>query len=613
LSDLKAKMHAPGRRGKRDSQFSTISASSSQAGESGPSAGRRGRIMFAACVVAALGFIAFANSFFGDFVLDDVYEIEQNPYMNRLLPPWRAALGGRVAPARPLPYYSFAIDTHLWRRNPIGYHIVNVALHLGSALLLFGIVRRTLLSPKLAERFGANSTTLAFFVATLWVVHPIQTQAVTYIYQRIESMMAFFFIASFYCFVRSQQSPHPKRWLVGSVACALSSIMCKESAVAIPPLVFLYDVVFASDSWRETVRVRYRYYIALLLTYVPLLALLAYQSEAYVEFRDPQSALGFTLSQPIVILRYIELCFYPTEQCLDYVWPMETKPYRIIGPMFLVLTPFVAGVIGIWRRRPWGFLIAAFFLPLLPTSSLIPVNDLANEHRMYISLAAVATAVVLLGFAGYRRLAELSARPRLAVVPFGLAAAVAIVALMCATNLRNRVYFDRVGFWEDVVSKAPHNVRAYENLANACLRTGDPQSITRAVEAGRTIIAMNSANHRGYLALGSALLALGDHEGGIENLTSAVLLNPRGPTAYSHLAAAIRPTDPQRAAELDAMALERDPEHVVSLVNLANAKARAADFDGAEQLLRRALEAAPDDPRVTERLAMVLADKQAAN
>lgn len=570
-------------------------------------------IALAACFVALLGFIAFANSFFGDFVLDDVYEIEQNPNMNHLLPPWRAALGGRVVPARPLPYYTFAIDTYLWRRNPIGYHIVNIALHLGSALLLFGIARRTLLSPKLVERYGRHATTLALCIATLWVVHPIQTQAVTYVYQRIESMMAFFFIASFYCFVRSQSSAHEKRWLIGSVACALASVMCKESGVAIPPLVLLYDVVFASDSWRDAARSRYRYYIALLLTYVPLLALLAYQSQAYEEFRDPRSALGYALSQPIVILRYLELCFYPTEQCLDYLWQMETKPHRIIGPMLLVGIPFVAGVVGCLKRRPWGFLIAAFFLPLLPTSSLIPVNDLANEHRMYISLAAVATAGVLLGFAAYLRLAELTERPKAAAIPFGLTAAFAIVALMCATNLRNRVYFDRVGLWEDVVRKAPHNVRALENLSNACLRTGDAENIARAADVGRKIISMDRANNRGYLALGSALLALDDREGAIENLSAAVLLNPRGPTAYAHLAAAVRPTDPQRAAELDAMALARDPDHVVSLVNLANAKARAADFDGAEQLLRRALEAAPDDVRVADRLALVLADKQASN
>lgn len=606
-------MHAPRRRGNRSSNSSTVAIPESQAGALAASPSSRGKIISAACLVALLGFIAFANSFFGDFVLDDVYEIEQNPNMNYLLPPWKAALGGRVVPARPLPYYSFAIDTYLWRRNPIGYHIINVALHLGSALLLFGIVRRTFLSPKLVERYGPRATTIALLVATLWVVHPIQTQAVTYVYQRIESMMAFFFIASFYCFVRSQQSTHEKRWLVGSVACALASIMCKESAVAIPPFVFLYDVVFATDSWRETLRRRYRYYIALLLTYVPLLALLAYQSQAYEEFRDPRSMFGYALSQPIVMLRYLELCFYPTGQCLDYLWQMETQPHRIVGPMLLVAIPFVAGVVGIWRRRPWGFLIAAFFLPLLPTSSLIPVNDLANEHRMYISLAAVATAVVLLGFAAYRRLAEFTERPTFAAVPIGLTTAIAIFALMCATNLRNRVYFNRVGLWEDVVSKAPHNVRALENLSNACLRAGDPKSIARAAEVGQKIISMDRVNNRGYLALGSALLALGDREGAIANLSAAVLLNPRGPTAYAHLAAAIRATDPQRAAELDAMALARDPQHVVSLVNLANAKARAADFDGAEQLLRRALEAAPDDGRVADRLAMVLADKQAAN
>lgn len=574
---------------------------------------RRWSLHFIASAVALLGFIAFANSFFGDFVLDDIYEIEQNAAMNSLLPPWKAALGGRVIPARPIPYYTFAIDTALWHRNPIGYHILNIALHLGSALMVFGIVRRTLCSPKLVERYGDYATRLAFVVATIWVVHPIQTQAVTYVYQRIESMMAFFFIASFYCFIRSTTSTRPKLWLTSSAVCALSSIMSKESAVAIPPLIFLYDVVFVSDSWSQAVRKRYPYYLALLATFLPLVALLAYQSQSYEEFRDPRSGLAYALSQPIVLLHYLRLCFYPTQQCLDYLWQPETDSARIVVPLCLVGVPIVVGIVGVARRRPWGWLIAAFFLPLLPTSSLIPVNDLANEHRMYISLAALATAVVLTAWAGYKAYADKLARPKLAAAPFVVATVAVVVALTAATNLRNRVYFDRIEMWEDVVGKAPHNVRALENLAHACLRSGREDHLRRAAEVGRKIIAMQPRNSRGYRALGSALLALGDNEGAIENLSATVLLSPKEATPYVHLAAALRGTDPQRAAELDRMALERDPQNVVALVNIANAKARAADFDGAEQYLRRALAAAPDDEVVLRRLEMVLAEKRTTN
>jgi len=569
----------------------------------------RRQTCFAALLILIIGGAAIANNIYGDFVLDDIFEIEQNPEMSFLLPPWRAAFAGRVIPARPIPYYTFAIDTALWHRRPHGYHFFNNAIHLGSALFVFGIARRTLREKKLVERFGSHATTLAFFIAVLWVVHPIQTQAVTYIYQRLESLMSFFFLAAFYAFIRSRDSARPNRWLIASFAFTLSAVMSKESSCAIPPLLFLYDVVFWTDSWRETLRSRARFYIALLLTYIPLAVLVLSLGSAYEEFRSPRSAIGYALSQPIIILRYLQLCFYPTEQCLDYLWQRETEPHRIVGPLILVGGLFVAGVVGILRRRAWGWLIAAFFLPLLPTSSFIPVNDLANEHRMYLALGAVATAVVLAGFAAHRRLVESAARPKFVAAALMVVAAAAIVALGCVTHERNKVYHNLVGMWEDVTSKAPHNKRALQNLASAYLAS--KQSV-RAIETARRIVDDPTHRHRGLMIIGSAQLDLKDRAGAIESLSQAIAIDPdglRSVPAYVNLAVAIGNSDPERVAELNRKALEIDPMHVPALINVANARARAGDFDNAEQILRYAEAISPGNSLVAERLRKVLEDQ----
>jgi tetratricopeptide (TPR) repeat protein len=568
--------------------------------------------LIACAGILLLGLTAHLNGLFGDFVLDDKYEIEQNPGMDQLLPPWRPAMAGRVIPARPIPYYTFAIDVAIWGRYPFGFHITNIAIHLSSAMLLFGIVRRTLLMPKLRERYGTHAITLAFFITALWVVHPIQTQAVTYIYQRLESLMSLLFLASCYCFICAYDSEHAVRWRVVSVAFMLLAVMSKESAIAVPPLLFLYDVVFRTDSWTATTKIRYRYFAAMLLTYIPLAILILSQNQKYEEFRETRSAVAYLRSQPIILLRYLQLCFYPTGQCLDYLWQRETDPLRIIGPSILMLGVMAAGIYGLLKLQPWGWLIAAFFLPLLPTSSLIPVNDLANEHRMYLASAAVATAFVLAAFELYRLLVVRTGYTKLAGGAFALAAAAAIVSLGCATNLRNRVYFDRVTMWEDVVAKAPHNTRAFENLASAYLRRGDNGDYKRAAEAGRRILLDPKHQYQGHLNLGNALLHDGDVAGAMEHLTKAIDLRPMQALAFVNLAATVMRTDPKYGVELYLRALKVDPNSVATRVNLADAYARTGDLNQAEAFVREAIEISPNEPRSHQMLAQILNDKQAA-
>ena len=564
--------------------------------------------------ILLIGFTAYINGLFGDFVLDDKFEIEQNTGIDQLLPPWRPALAGRVIPARPLPYYTFAIDVALWGRNPLGFHITNIAIHLVSAVLLFGIARRTLLMPKLRERYGPYAATSAFFIAALWVAHPIQTQAVTYIYQRLESLMSLLFLASCYCFIRAYDSEHAVRWRVVSVAFMLLAVMSKESAIAVPPLLFLYDVVFRTDSWTTTTRSRFRYFAALLLTFIPLAILILSQNQKYEEFRETRSALGYLRSQPIILLRYLQLCFYPTGQCLDYLWQRETDPLRIIGPSLLVLGVMATGVHGVLKRRPWGWLIAAFFLPLLPTSSLIPVNDLANEHRMYLASAAVSTAFVLAAFELYRLLVARTGYTKLAGGAFASSAAAAIVALGFTTHLRNRVYFDRCTMWEDVVSKAPHNTRAFENLASAYLRRGDRErgDYKRAIEAGRRILLDPKHQYQGHLNLGTALLHDGDVTGAMEHITKAIDLRPMQALAFVNLAVTVMQTDPKFGVELYRRALKVDPNNAATRVNLADAYARMGELNQAELLVREAIEISPNDPRGHQTLAQILNDKQLA-
>ena len=125
--------------------------------------------------------------------------------------------------------------------NPWSYHLVNAAAHVLAALALFGIVRRTLELPALAGRCGPRAAPLALTIALLWMVHPLQTESVTYVIQRAESFMGLFYLLALYCLIRGHGSPHPCRWYAGAVASGLLGVGCKEVIVTLPVVALAYD------------------------------------------------------------------------------------------------------------------------------------------------------------------------------------------------------------------------------------------------------------------------------------------------------------------------------------------------------------------------------------
>ena len=148
---------------------------------------------------------------------------------------------------------------------------MNLAIHLLAALALFGIVRRTLELPAVARRFGERGATpVAFCIALLWVVHPLLTEAVTYLSQRAESLMGLFFLLTLYCFLRAAVSQRPGAWRVGAVAACALGMGCKQVMAAAPLVALLYDRCFLAGSFREALRRRRGLYLALAATWLLL-------------------------------------------------------------------------------------------------------------------------------------------------------------------------------------------------------------------------------------------------------------------------------------------------------------------------------------------------------
>jgi hypothetical protein len=444
----------------------------------------------AALFVVGCTMAAFLNSLDGEFLMDDYCEILDNPLMESPWPPWRVMLIGHQLPSRPLPYLTFAIDHALWGKRAFGYHLTNLAIHVVAALALFFLVRTTLLSRRLRDAFGEHADILAALIASLWAVHPLHTQAVTYIYQRLESMTAMLCLVSLAAFAGAVARQWNTRWLTASVVASAAAMFSKENAVVLPLLIASYDWLLCGGQPAPAGR-RPRFYAALCATWLLLGAQMALQAKLYHHTGALDgSPLAYFLTQPRVILHYLRLTFWPTGLCFDFNFPILDTWSQIMPSLVYLVALGTAVLYGLVRRRAWAWPGAAFLLALAPSSSIVPLWAVAVEYRMYLALAAVAAMVVLGTHALIRRSTPLGAtRTRLLRGAAGLTLAV-IAVLIFLTQERNRVYAIPGGVWLDVIENGRAGTRAYWNLAVAC---DEHEAFDAAIEYADEVVARNAS------------------------------------------------------------------------------------------------------------------------
>ena len=468
---------------------------------------------------------AFLNSLDGEFLMDDYCEILENPLMESPWPPWQVMLVGHNLPSRPLPYLTFAIDHALWGKRAVGYHLTSLAIHVVASLALFFLARTTLSASRLRDAFGGHADVLAAFIASLWATHPLHTQAVTYIYQRLESMTAMLSLVSLATFATAVSRQWNTRWLTASVVAAAAAMFSKETAVVLPLLIATYDWLLCGDQPPPAGGRRTRFYAALCSTWLLLGVQMALQTRLYHKTGAwDGSPVAYFLTQPRVILHYLRLAFWPTGLCFDFNFPILDKWPQIV-PSLVYLVALGTGVLyGLVRRRTWAWLGAAFLLALAPSSSFVPLAAVAEEYRMYLALAAVTGAVVLGGYSLIHRWTSPGpTRTLLLRVAAGLALA-AVAILVILTQERNRVYATPGGVWLDVIAKGRAGTRAYWNLAMACDEHG---LFDAAIRYADEVVALNPSMEV-YDDLVAARLRQGDAASAERYLRHAVE-NQAGP------------------------------------------------------------------------------------
>lgn len=556
-------------------------------------------------VLLGLGtFLAYHNSFSGPFVFDDVPTIVENPTIRRLLdslaPPTSSGL---TVNGRPVVNFTLAVNYALGGLNPRGYHIANLSFHLIAGFLLFGVVRRTVSHSSLPSQ----ANTIAFSSAALWMLHPLQTAGVTYVVQRSESLMGVFYLLTLYAFIRSTENHgitpagDQSHGAGGNVWQGLAVLACalgmatKEVMVSAPLIVLLYDGIFITENFRSALRIRWRFYSLLGVTWL-ILAWLMVESGG----RGGTAGFGlgvtggsYALKQAEAVLHYLRLAAWPSPLVFDYGGMVLVQNFAAVWPQFLALGVLLAGTgYAVWRRHWTGFIGVWFFAILAPTSSVVPLADTMFEHRMYLPLAAVT----LLAALGLRTWAGRWTNAIVACLAVGLG---------FATFQRNKVYGSELALWQDTVKKRPENVRAHYTLGSVQFDQGD---VAGAITEYETALRLKPDSAPTHNNLGNALTRSGRIDEALPHYEAALANAPESADTHNNLANALVRLRrmPEARAHYEA-ALKFRPSFADAHNNLGNVLAQLGEFSAAAVHYRAALQLRPDLADAEANLGNVLA------
>lgn len=483
-----------------------------------PRTSSRAVLVAVACLL--LGIVAaYHHTLRVPFVFDDEPSILDNPSIRSLGTAWSPPAGfGFTVSGRPLLNVTLALNYAISGTDVGGYHLTNVLIHALAACALFGLVRRTLLLPSMGPHSETRAVVFAAVAAAVWALHPLQTESVTYVIQRAESLMGLFFLLTLYGWARSAGSPRPRLWFAVAWLSCLLGVLCKEVMAVAPVVVVLYDRTFVAGSFQEVWR-RHRWpHAALFATWLPLawLVLGTGGDRGGTFALTFPAARDYWLAQAEAIATYLSLSVWPSPLIFDYGVMQDVRLTSVLLEGLVVLGFFIATSWALWRRPVAGFLGAAFFLILAPTSLLPGVTQTMVEHRMYLPLAAVWLAL-LGGINRLPALARVSGR-------WKTAAAVLVIAVFgLLTFQRNTVYQTKRTLWADTVAKRPQSAIAQANLGSVYFDEGNlPQARVHYEAAVR----LNPHSAQAQYNLGLTLAGLGENTAALAHFEAAVAILP---------------------------------------------------------------------------------------
>jgi protein O-mannosyl-transferase len=557
-------------------------------------------------LIAAVGFLAYSNTFHGPFQWDEDEFIIGNPIIEDLsyfVSPSKAR-GTAYYPllrSRPIGYLSFALNFRFHGLNVTGYHIINLLIHILSAVLVYFLVLLTFRTPyflppirDLNSPFPPlifhYSRLIPLAVALLFVAHPVQTEAVTYVFQRLASLVSMFYLLSLVLYIKgrlrsqsaeskaqgekntSRYSPGPILFYSLSLLSAVLAMKTKENAFTLPLVITLYEFLFFSGPVKTRLFRLAPFLLTLLIIPLTLIGMDKPAGEIISEMTDP-AAMGsqdisrneYLFTQFRVIVTYLRLLFLPVNQNIAYDYPVYHSLFAppVLLSFIVLVTIFGAAAYllfislrakGEQRRagnreqkesgseslalspipyaiyyRLIAFGIFWFFITISVESSIIPVPMLIDEYRIYLPSVGVFTSIVTGVFMLVFRAGSVIVGRNEKVAASMLL--LTVVVLTAATYARNTLWMDNVSLWQDVVRKSPNLYRGYTNLGKAYFEKGQYE---KALEMFERVVALRPSNFEAYNNRGNAFNSIGQLNKAIADYDKAIALNPSNFKAYNN-------------------------------------------------------------------------------
>jgi len=521
-------------------------------------------------LLAMFIFVIYSGSIKGPFVFDDTSNIRDNAKIRLTKLTFDGIFkAGFESPCRhrPVANISFALNYFVNRYDLAGYHFVNILIHIATGIILFYFLNITLrllqlqkLPPKTGESVLSDSQNgvihnhinssistvhgwpgtrsneiwfISFFTAFIWMVHPIQTQTVSYIVQRMNCMAAMFYILSFLFYVKARLSNSKGKKLALFLGCIISgalSLGSKEIAATLPFFIFLYEWYFFQSLSSKWLKRNSVYFICFL--FIGISIVFFYLGNHPIEkIWSSYSHRDFSLYQRVltefrVVIFYIGLIVYPNPARLNLLHDFTISNSYIHPATTLLSLVTILGLIvaAIWlakRERLLSFCILWFLGNLVIESSVINL-EIIFEHRVYLPSMFIVLMFVSLV---YRFV-------KLKWISSVMLCAVAVVFSFW-TYQRNIVWSDDVTLWKDCVIKSPHQSRQQYNLGVVLARNGN---LDDAIEHYRTALRFKPDYTEVYYNLGNAYARKGDAEDAIYNYRKALQLDPNLFKPYYNIA-----------------------------------------------------------------------------
>jgi protein O-mannosyl-transferase len=485
------------------------------------------------CLVL-LGIIIYSNSFDCSFHLDDEQSIVNNASIRNL---FDIKSIWNYNHSRFISYYSLALNYHFNQVNVWGYHLFNLIIHLINACLVWWLTLLIFSSPAMKDNaISKHKYVIAILTAFLFVSHPLATQSVTYIVQRMSSLATLFYFLSiaFYMKARLQNNSSVSKYLlfICSFISIITALYTKENTYTIPLAIVLVEIFFFQT---KKFSINFKDYRVILL----ILGLVGFLLMAYFRFSHTAfkpippdkfndyktiTSLNYLLTQFSVIVKYIQLLFIPLSQNLDYNYKISESFFEP-GTMicFLLLLSLLALAIYLFKRnRLISFGIFWFFLTISIESSIIPISDLIFEHRTYLPslgfFLILSSGIFILLWNKYKYIA------------------IAIFLIIIGFNSyqtfeRNKVWKDEFTLWNDVTIKSPEKARGFYNCGVYLVDKKQPD---KAMADYNKAIELQPLYAEAYNNRGVLFRAQKKYDEALKDYDTAIKLNPKYSEAYNN-------------------------------------------------------------------------------